>query len=332
METRQHPAITVERLQSLFAEIAKLMVSSLHVSAVMEAIMEQIELFFQPKNCSLFRLDQTTQELLFYMAKGIDAEAISHVHLKLGEGVAGKVALSGQPMFVPDAQQDPYFSKKIDKITGFTTKSLIAAPMIFQGKVLGVIELINTLDDHPFNQSELLLLKVIADFGAIALSNAMIYERAVFLAMRDPLTSLYNRTYLTNVKTLNERRDQARSYIIVVVVDIDHFKEVNDVHGHRVGDEVLCKTASLLQACCREEDYAFRTGGDEFLLVVMYLYQHEVQETMARLQQQLRQASQQIAPATGFSFGMVSGLKKDMHQLLEAADKKMYEHKTHVGY
>src|SRR5579862_1762105 len=151
-------AITSARIQGLFTEIGKLITSSLELPKTIDAIMKQVNLFFQPRNWSLLRVDPETQELFFVVAKGIDIKKLENIRLNIGEGVAGYVAQTGKPMLVKNAEKSPYFSKKVDKLTGFTTKSIIAVPIIFRQKVLGIIELVNALDDRNFTNRELDIL------------------------------------------------------------------------------------------------------------------------------------------------------------------------------
>ena len=87
--------------------------------------------------------------------------------------------------------------------------------------------------------------------------------------IRDPLTGLYNRHYFNDI--IRRELASARRYgtsISALLVDVDRFKEINDVKGHSVGDDVLRFVANYLTACVREADYVFRWGGDEFLIVL----------------------------------------------------------------
>lgn len=317
--------ITSKRIQYLFSEVARLITSSLNVSDITNAIMDQIQLFFKPRNWSLLRLDPTTQELYFVLAKGID-QSVLQVRLKLGEGVAGYVAKTRKPMLVMDAKNHPRFSKKIDKLSGFKTQSLIAVPIVFREQVLGVIELVNTLKGRSFTKRDLMILKIIADFSAIALTNAMAYERMSWLTVHDPLTGLYNRRHF-NKLVQKEKHLIAKLHAIVACIDVDNFKEINDRYGHPIGDEVLCKTAQLLQSCCRENDFAFRIGGDEFLIVIMNLQENETPSVSKRLKNQLQLDSRNITPGSRFSFGIAAGLQRDLQQLIKKADRNMYKNK-----
>ena len=326
-----HPAFPAGDVQKLFTRIARSITASLEISEVVKAIMHQVQAFFRPKNWSLFRLDPVTKGLYFVVASGLDQKAIKNVRIKLGEGVVGRVAETGRSMIVKNTQKNTHFSRKIDQISGFKTQSLVAVPIVFQKKVLGVIELINTVKEGAFDQKDVMLLETIANFSAIAMMNALAYERMSMLAMFDALTGLYNRARLERLlKSIHRASHHAENkrhlenfYAIAVWVDLDKFKKINDTFGHRAGDEILQKSAILLRECCRENDYAFRVGGDEFLLLIMNLFKKDVNPIKKRLKNQLRQRSKEIAPA-GFSFGIASGDVRNLPTLITKADDLMY--------
>lgn len=327
--------IKVSRIQNLFTEIAKFITSSIEIPKIVAAIMEQVEIYFQPDNWSLFLIDPTTQELYFVVAKGLDSNVIKKIRIKIGEGIVGHVAQTAKPMLIENVSQHPLFSDKVDKASGFKTSSIIAVPILFQKQVLGVIELINTYDKRQFSQEELTVLETIADFSAIALNNAMVYERMLFLALHDPLSNLYNRFKLNHLidecNNPSEGENELTKICVVAAwIDIDNFKKINDDFGHHTGDQVLSETAKLLQECCRKDvDMAFRVGGDEFLILILNLDQEDVEKTMKRLKKQLEICSGFIQPATGFSFGMASGFSQDLQEVIKHADNQMYFNKRH---
>ncbi len=156
-------------------------------------------------------------------------------------------------------------------------------------------------------------------------------ERLKDLAMTDQLTGLYNRHFLTQMapKRLAEAR-RHKLDLSVMVVDIDHFKKINDNYGHEKGDLVLKAVATLLKARCREEDFAIRLGGEEFLIL---LYQCSLEGAKDKAES-LRLALEKLKPESidvTASFGITSlekGSFKDFSELFNAADKALYEAKS----
>ncbi len=336
MKSNRPESSSADELQNLYTKIAKLITSTLEINEVTEAIMEQVHLYFQPLNWSLLRIDPITQELFFAVAKGIDANEIKQVRLKIGEGIAGHVAQTGKSQYVKNAATDPFFSPIVDKLSGFKTHSVIAVPIIFREQVLGVIEIINTPDSYEFTDNELKTLQTIADFSAIALTNAMRYDRALSLATSDTLTGLYNRTRLDKLIKMCEQAPVISEYrriadvpcIIVIGIDVDNLKDVNDKDGHHVGDQLLIKTAQLLQSYCRGEDLAFRVGGDEFLLIIQNITEKDMPDVIARFQEKIKSDSKDISSQFSFSFGIVGGMKHRLLELIVAADTEMYKSKA----
>lgn len=328
----------LSRLKRMYANIGKLITSSLELNDILDGIMEEVRGFFKADNWSLLRLDPATNELFFVIAEGIDKSAVEHIRLGLGEGIAGIVAKSGKSVFVPDTSEDSRFTDKIDRVSGFKTKSIIAVPMAFQNTVYGVIEIVNRSRGNPFSDDEHLILQTIADFAAIAFANRSVYEKAIRFANSDPLTGLYNRVKLDEILTVSKlsvrrarRTSDHTKYYIAVVVDIDNFKDVNDAHGHRMGDAVLKHVGNLLVSCIRNEDFSFRLGGDEFLVLIPCFTDIEVERTAKRIEKKMKavcrfRINEKIEGS--FSYGISSGPKKQLRDIIHRADMLMYEKKN----
>lgn len=340
MKTKNPANITFKQLEDLFRGIGKSITSSLDISAISNIMMDKIDIFFQPSNASIFMIDPSGQELYFLKAKGLDAKIMANIRLKVGEGIVGIVAETGKSIFIDDAQHDARFSKKVDKLTGFKTQSIIAVPMIFQKKVLGVIELINAVEAGSYTKQQQSILETIADFSAIAMNNAQTFERLAWLAAHDQLTKIYNFAHFDSIvnkiiadasKPYNHKRKSQTSNMMVIWADIDKFKQVNDCYGHQVGNDILAKAASLLQDCCRKNDYVFRVGGDEFVMLMLDIQMDDIDAIKDRISKQLMKASRSLAPAKGFSFGIAVGPKTELKALIKQADLKMYECKSRGG-
>lgn len=149
---------------------------------------------------------------------------------------------------------------------------------------------------------------------------------------RDTLTPLYNRRYFINA--LNDHRKRLGRYgtrSILVFVDVDGLKRINDTHGHNAGDYALIHIAGLLTANVRTTDIVARIGGDEFALILEELTKHEALAKIAQLQQAILQAPCEygdVLLVLGASFGMAVMLESDTDEALIArADADMYANK-----
>lgn len=260
-----------KRLQlAVFTELGKTLTSSLDLNEILRKVMDRISELLRPKNWSLLLVDEATGELKFEIAVGKGSEKLKDLRLKPGEGVAGWVARKKKPLLVPDVSKDPRFSKKADEATNFTTQSIICVPLVTRGRCLGVIELINKVEsEEGFSEDDLLMLTTLADFSAIAIENAIFFQRVQELTITDDLTKLYNSRFLhSRLEYEVERAKRFRYELAMIFLDLDYFKDVNDTHGHLSGSKLLKEIAQLILSLIRNVDMACRYGGDEFIILM----------------------------------------------------------------
>lgn len=132
-------------------------------------------------------------------------------------------------------------------------------------RVLGAIYLDSTSEIRALDKPDLRLLEAVAAQAAIALQNARLHHQAT----TDPLTSLHNRDYLRQAFDDELRSaEEEGAPLSVLLMDLDHFKKINDTHGHNVGDEVLRRVSQRIRRSIRADDYACRWGGEEFLVLL----------------------------------------------------------------
>ncbi len=146
----------------------------------------------------------------------------------------------------------------------------------------------------------------------------------------DPLTGLLNRSALA--RWMEEEHDFRG---LVVVCDMDDFKQLNDEFGHLVGDEILHGVGHLLRASIREQDLAFRWGGDEFVIFFRNPDQIMVEQRMREVQDRLRafQIRHHGPTAVRFSWGIAAATGRALRESLAEADRLMYDFKrTHHGH
>jgi len=252
----------------IFHDVAKALTSSLDLDSILQTIMEKMAEYFKPDNWSLLMVDEEREELYFAIVVGKAAEALKNVRLKVGEGIAGWVAKHGERVVVPDVYTDPRFAKRIDEITKWETRSIICVPLRSKLRVLGVIQLVNVKMEN-FTDQESFFLQSICDYAAIAIENARSVEKIQELTITDDCTGLYNARHLYKTLEAEVYRSSRYGYeFTVLFIDLDHFKQVNDTHGHLIGSKLLMEIGYLIKAQLRLIDYAFRYGGDEFVILL----------------------------------------------------------------
>ncbi len=170
---------------------------------------------------------------------------------------------TGQALVIPDTHAVDYWKIKDNQM-----RSYLGAPIWVKGKAVGFLNL-----DHEqigfYNAEHAERLQEFANLAAIALVNARLFVKVNELAIQDGLTGINNRRHLF-ILAVNEvqRAMRYQKPLSLLIIDIDHFKQVNDTFGHQVGDVTLQKVAGLFQTMVRDIDIPGRYGGDEFCLLM----------------------------------------------------------------
>ena len=314
----------------IFHGVAKALTSSLDLDSILQTIMEKMAEYFRPENWSLLMVDDEANQLYFAIAVGTASESLKNVRLNVGEGIAGWVAKHGERLVVPDVMNDPRFAKRIDELTRWETRSIICIPLRSKHRVLGVIQLVNVAMDG-FGDEELFFLQSLCDYAAIAIENARSVEKIQELTITDDCTGLYNARHLYKTLEAEVYRSSRFNYeFSVVFIDLDHFKQVNDTYGHLVGSKLLAEIGYLVKAQLRLIDYAFRYGGDEFVVLLPQTGKDAALVVARRLRDSLRTSlfcrDEGLNLNVRASMGMATYPHdaKTPHDIIRQADEMMY--------
>jgi diguanylate cyclase (GGDEF)-like protein len=183
-----------------------------------------------------------------------------------------------------------------------------------------------------FSEEELDLLEMMIGCLVCPIRNALQYREALRNALQDPLTGAGNRLALDNTLereiALAQRHHQPLS---ILVLDIDHFKKINDQFGHATGDCVIRDIAQQMQRSCRDTDAVYRYGGEEFVMLLNHTNEQGAKQVAERLRQQIAESStstgDRIIEVT-VSVGIASlNDDDDINSLFNRADKALYEAK-----
>lgn len=252
-----------------FNDVGRALTSTLKLKEVLNLIAEKMTGLVKCEAWSLLLMDPRTNELTFEIVTGPRPDLVREFRIKAGQGVAGWVAKEGQPILIQDAQKDPRFYPVVDGATGFRTRSILCVPLMSKEKILGVIELINKVDRSSFDRHDLELVSTLAGYGAIAIENARLYEKAEELAITDDTTQIPNMRYFHHILNREVVRAKRRnSPLSLLFIDLDKFKHVNDTYGHLHGSRLLQEMAHLLKGNLRGVDLVARYGGDEFVALL----------------------------------------------------------------
>lgn len=219
---------------------------------------------------SLMLIDESGENLRIESAIGMNQQLARIMNVRLGNGIAGRVAASGHPMVVNDIEKD----ERIAALNRprFKTKSFISMPLNFKGKTLGVLNLSDKRNQGIFTETDLDILTPLVSHASAMIQRTSSQESFALLerlSITDPLTELYNRRFLE--KRMEEELSRSLRnglHFTVMLIDLDNFKTYNDLCGHIAGDKALKKVAKILRNSVRDMDVVTRYGGEEFCILL----------------------------------------------------------------
>jgi len=320
-----------DELQTL-VQIGKTLTSTLDTAELSNLIIEKANLLLKSRSWSLLLMDEDTQELVFDVVVSEVAEDLRGTRLPIGQGIAGWVAENREPVLAPDVMSDCRFSGAMDRLVGFETRSIVCVPVQFQNNLIGVMQLVNSVDDLAFNENDLALLSAIADYIAIGISNARNFSKVRELVITDDLTGLYNARYFDELLDIELSRAKRFSVSLsLVFIDLDFFKLVNDNHGHLVGSRMLSEIGQLFKQRIRNVDFGARYGGDEFVLILPQTDKNGAYELVSNLREMVSSyvlttdEGKEVSVTASFGIASYPEDVDNKIDLIRLADNLMYK-------
>jgi len=208
-------------------------------------------------------------------------------------------------------------------------ENLVVVPLAAEGRRLGALVLVQShLAGGRISPRVVSGLERSASYAALALRNTWLLEQVQRLAATDGLTKIANRrTFEATLERELARATRAADSVSLVMVDIDHFKSLNDTHGHQAGDEVLRNVAAALAMQCRDFDTAARYGGEEFAVVLPGCGPEEALAIAERLRSAVSSAPSVVPITASAGVATYPGHAGDADTLVRAADDALYESK-----
>ena len=289
---------------------------------------------------SIHLLDNDAQQLVLAAKKGLNKQFTKAItRVPIGVGILGRAAETASvvvSMSTPDddkvvaGQGVPFELGKI--------RSFVSAPLKSRGKIIGVISLASH-SHKDFTAGETHLLATVGDQIGVAIGNAQLVEKARKLSITDGLTGLSNRWHFHQVLDveMSRARRTGRSFSLAVL-DLDGFKQFNDMFGHTNGDKVLKSLAQTLKASVRKIDVVFRIGGDEFAIILPATDAYRARRAVDRIRpkwMQMYEAENRILETPlSFSAGIVQFPQnaQTADSLIFLADSALYQSKQEGGH
>lgn len=326
-------------LKKRFAELTSLYLVSLTLSKTLDLdqILKSIKSLFQKKikanQFSIFLLDESLTTLVLQGSFGWPRGANLPAAFQFGDDIFGKAIESEETIYIPDMSVAPEVQFFIDQPN---SGSVIVVPiMLRKNHPLGAFSL-HRLERDAFSAEEQAFFKKLALEIAKVLDKSLLYQHTKELSITDDLTGLYNRRYF------NQRFDRevvrARRYrrpLSILMVDIDYFKNYNDINGHLLGDDVLKKVACLLESNLRKADIVARYGGEEFVILLPEIdktHADQVAEKLRRTIELKHFPKEQYLPNKNLTISIgLATLPDDStnaRELIEFADRALYRAKA----
>lgn len=234
------------------------------------------------------------------------------------------------PLFIPSTSKDTRYPKGI---WSERENSIIMIPLIVFSKTTAVISLSASKDNY-FTKDDFIILEIIANTASTTMENISLYRNLDNLARKDPLTGVFTRR-IFDEKIEEEILVSARTRqpFCLFIMDIDHFKRINDTYGHQAGDEVLKQVAQLASKNIREFDFISRYGGEEFAIIMPNTSKREAILIAKRIADEIRNThfpflkkEQRITISGGI--GEFPSEAQSKTQIIRTCDERLYKAKN----
>jgi len=275
-----------------------------------------------------------SDELIPEHVSGDNFRLFASLRIPLGQGLSGWVAQNRKPIVNGNPSVEPGYLNDPTKFS--TLRSALAVPLEGLAGIVGVLTLYNSEKD-AFTSDHLRILLAVSSKMALAIENALKYQQAESSATTDYLTGLPNaRSLFLQLDRELARCKRDTSALVVMVSDMDGFKQINDRFGHLEGNRVLRLFAQALKETCREYDYVARMGGDEFVVVAPGLTADAAKKKAEQLRELAKLAGREVCREDILSLSVGQALYpedgSDAEELLAEADRRMYIEKQQQTY
>jgi diguanylate cyclase (GGDEF)-like protein len=318
-------------LAQALSDAARALQSEHDRQRILGVICEQLNAVVPVKEMVIYAADLETHRFVPLLATGPDAAEILADSFGLDSGITGWAFAQGVPQNVHDTSIHP-LARQIPG-TQLVEESMLLLPLVAGDRKLGIINCYR-VGAGRFRASELKAASLFAHMVAAAWCNAELYSELVDAAMTDPLTTLFNTRWLHEAGARElAQSNRNGSPLAVLLLDLDHFKQVNDSCGHAAGDAILRRVARTLRSAIRRGDAAVRFGGEEFLVMLPDTDAGGAQRVAANLREAVRRlhvpdecALAELTTSIGIAIHPTHGHSLDV--LIRAADDALYEAKN----
>lgn len=301
-------------------ELTKRLNSSLKLSDTMKFANDELLHIFNADYCFILQLDRLSGH---FVVMSTNAANMDNGKFSMDYGFCGVMLTTKEPIILSDYRSATPVGSYLMDIT--QSRSLLACPLLLDDQVIGAVMVTHRLPNH-FSYDNYKLLQVLSAHLGLAVSNSSLHAEVRRMVITDNLTGLFARHYL------NERiqhKQQKDGYGSLILVDIDHFKQINDTFGHQIGDAILIQVSSIIRSAIRDTDIAARWGGEE---LAIYLPKLSIEQTMRVAERIRMRVEEETSPTVTVSCGLsewsASDDKISVESLFYRADMALYSAKN----
>ncbi|WP_051317931.1 sensor domain-containing diguanylate cyclase [Cohnella thermotolerans] len=306
----------------LINELTQRLNSSLRLSDTMQFANSELLHIFKADYCFILQLDRLNGR---FVVMSTNAPEMFNEKFDKDYGFCGVMLTTREPIILSDYHSATPVRSHLMDVT--QSRSLLASPLLLNGEVIGAVMVTHRLPNH-FSYDNYKLLHVLSAHLGLAVSNSSLHAEVRRMVITDNLTGLFARHYLNE---RIQRKLQKDNFGSLILVDIDHFKKVNDTYGHQIGDAILIQVSAIIRSAIRDSDIAARWGGEELAIYLPRLGLEQTVKVAERIRRRVEEETDpQVTVSCGLSEWTSSDDKISVETLFYRADMALYDAK-HKG-
>ncbi len=288
-----------ERLATLYSTTCALNDSALEITQVLQVAADTALVLANTPSCAIVLVDSDSDTLQLAAFKGLDGPSLGEFDMSVRKSIAGSCLRSSTTEIFGDGSREPFGLPRA--MGGRPFASALAIPLIYSQRKIGVLEVFST-ESRAFQREQIELLESLSKQVSTSLNIALSHESNNAMAFLDAHTGLSNRVHFDQALSKEIDRSQRHNReMALLLIDIDHLSQINDMLGQNRGDEAIKHVANTVKLALRDIDVPARYGGEEFAVMLPETNHASAMEVAERLRQKIRKS-----PAPGIGLITVS--------------------------
>jgi diguanylate cyclase (GGDEF)-like protein len=316
--------------------IGQKIISNLNINSIIDIINDEINKLIETDYFGIAVYDKEKDQISYHFA-GLNEKLYESVQFSKVDysTFAGYCIKTKRDIVLGNVSREykkftSVFPRSLDGIDESQLKSMIYTPMIINDKVVGAMT-VQSMKENSYDKNDLNMLKIIANYTAIAIENAISYKKVEEIATYDQLTRFLSKHEIVKLgKLVYDKCKDNKIKFSAVMIDVDNFKTINDTYGHVYGDKAISLLSETIARSIRNTDYIGRYGGDEFLLICPDAGEHEAFEVAERIRKSVENTVFSIGEGIDMSLTISLGVHQcadcdsSFDDVIKRADKSLY--------